>query len=319
MSRKIKWGIIGLGNIAGQFASDLKSVPDAELVAVASRSQMKSEDFGQKFNAPLRFGSYDKLIDSKDVEAVYIATPHHLHFELSKKCLEAGKAVLCEKPITTSPRQLEELIRVQKQTSSYLMEGMWTYFLPAIQQAKEWVDSGRIGKVLHLKAEFGFPAEFDPNGRLFNPELAGGAVFDIGIYPIAAACFFIGSNPQYITIHRHNAATGVDDDVHMTFDYGDQLATLHCSFRVRLDNQLRIFGERSTIEIPLFWQAHECLLKQDGEVVDHFKDPRETLGYNFEIQSVSQDLLSGKKASDIMPLEHSMDFQWLMQQVLSQK
>lgn len=317
MSRKIKWGIIGLGKIARQFASDMKFVPSGELVAVASRSQEKAEEFGSEFGAEYFFDSYEELISGSQVDAIYIATPHNLHVEFAKKCLQGGKAVLCEKPMATSPVELQSLLDVQKETGVYLMEGMWSYFLPTINKAKEWITEGRIGKLIHLKADFGFPAAYNPQGRLYNPDLAGGAVFDIGIYPLAMTSYFLGPNPKALRTWRHDAPTGVDDDLVMILEYADQIAHLHCSFRSRLSNSLQLIGEEGNIEVPLFWQSRECSLKKDMDVVAHFKDDRGSLGYHYQIQSVCEDLLAEKIASEVMPLERSMNLQILMQQVLS--
>lgn len=316
MSRKIKWGIIGLGKIARQFASDMTYVSSGELFAAASRSLEKAEAFRNDFSAQMAFGSYEEIMES-DVEAIYIATPHNSHVEIAKQCLENGKAVLCEKPMAISPEELDELIEVQNRTGVYLMEGMWSYFLPTLKKAKEWIENGQIGSLLHLKADFGFPAAFNPDGRLFNPALAGGSVFDIGIYPIAMACYFFNSQPKSIKTWRHNAPTGVDDDVTAIFEYEDQLAHLHCSFRSRLSNSLQIIGDKGTIDIPLFWQSRECFLKQNMEVISHFDDPREGLGYNYETQAVSEDLIAGRTESAVVPLQTSMDLQRLMFSILN--
>lgn len=317
MSRKIKWGIIGLGKIARQFASDMQFVSSGELVAVASRSLEKAEAFRQEYHAKISFGSYEEIVKSEDVEAIYIATPHHLHVELAKECIRHGKAVLCEKPIAVSPEEFQSLMDLQRETGVYLMEGLWSYFLPTIQKAKQWISQNQIGKILHLKADFGFPAPYNPEGRLFNPQLAGGAVFDIGIYPLAMATFFLGAHPESIQTWRHDAPTGVDDDLLMILEYEDQMAHLHCSFRGRLSNGLQIIGEKGTIEVPLFWQSRECFLKRDAEVVEHFKDDRSSLGYNYEAQAVCEDLLAQKTESEMMPLAASMELQVLMSQVLS--
>lgn len=314
--KKVKWGIVGTGRIAGEFAADFKYVDNAELVAVASRSQETADAFADKFNIAKAHSSYQKLYEDPDVEAVYVATPHNFHFENSHDALAHGKAVLCEKPITTNPLAFEQLKAFAKERNQYLMEGMWTYFHPAIQKAQQWVQSGRIGQLVQVKADFGYPVPFDPKGRMYNPDLAGGALLDMGIYPIAMAWLFMRKDPTEIFVTCHKAPTGVDDDVNILFDYGDESANLATSFRSKLHNNLFVIGTEATIKIPFFWKASECFLYRSDQQIDHFHDNRSSIGFNHELQAVSRDLLDGKKESDTMPHSHSAKLQELMARVM---
>lgn len=313
--KKVKWGIISTGRIAGEFASDFQFVDNAELVAVASRSQSSADEFAARFAIPKAYDSYEKLYEDPEIDAIYVATPHNFHFENSKAALAAGKAVLSEKPITINPQEFEELSTFAREKDGYLMEGMWSYFHPAIQKAQQWVSEGRIGKLVQVKADFGYAVPFDAEGRMYNPKLAGGALLDMGIYPIAMAWLFMRKDPQQIHVTCHKASTGVDDDVNILFDYGDETANLATSFRSKLHNNLFVIGTEATIRIPDFWKASECFLYSGDEQIDYFNDGRESIGFNHELQPVSQDILDGKKQSDIMPHSHSAKLQELMARV----
>lgn len=314
--KKVKWGIAGLGKIAHQFAHDFVDVQNGELVGVASRSAERGKEFSEKYNAPKIYTNYQDLYNDDEIDAVYIATPHNFHLEMATEALKAGKAVLCEKPITINPDECRELMEVAKATGGYLMEGMWTYFLPALLKAQEWVAEGRIGKVKHVKSDFGYPVPFDSQGRMYNPNLAGGALLDMGIYTVAMAWLFYKKDPIDISVVARNAPTGVDNDVTMLFEYDDELANLTTSFRSKLPNWTYIVGEGGNIAIPDFWRAKECFLYEMEECVEHFKDPRSTNGFNFEIDAVSEDILQGRKESEVMPLAYSLKLQEQMWAVM---
>lgn len=316
--KKVKWGIISTGRIAHDFASDFQYVENAELVAVASRSGEKSRQFADRFRISKAYSSYEALYIDSDVDAIYVATPHNFHFQNSIDALGAGKAVLCEKPLTVNLQEFEQLVSFAHNSKRYLMEGMWTYFLPAIRKAQEWIAAGRIGEVKQVKAEFGYPVPFDPKGRMYNPELAGGSLLDMGIYPIAMAWLFIPKVPQDIKVVSRKAKTEVDLDVTMLFDYGDEVANLASSFRHKLFNHLFIVGTQGFIQVPNFWKADECILYEEDTEIDRFQDGRKSIGFNFELEAMSADILNGRQQSSIMPHAHSRRFQELIQRVSDQ-
>ncbi|MEQ8471745.1 MAG: Gfo/Idh/MocA family oxidoreductase [Marinoscillum sp.] len=315
--KKVKWGIISTGRIAGEFASDFKYVSNAELVAVASRSQATADEFARKHDVRKAYDSYEQLYEDPEIEAIYVATPHNFHFENSWAALSHGKAVLCEKPITVNPKQFDELRTHAKTQNQYLMEGMWTYFHPAIQKAQQWVKDGRIGDLVQIKADFGYAVPFNATGRMYSPELAGGALLDMGIYPLAMAWLLLQADPDAIYVTCHKAATGVDDDVNILFDFGNQTANLATSIRSTLSNKLMIVGTAGSIHIPHYWKASECTLFDGDNQIDHFDDGRASIGFNHELQAVSQDIIDGKKESDIMPHSHSAKFQEWMAEVMA--
>ncbi len=305
----IRWGIVSTGNIAHSFAQDMQFVPDGEVVAVASRNGEKAKDFAQQYDIPRAHETYQDLFDDPNVDAVYIATPHNLHYQNSLDAMAAGKAVLCEKPLTINPAENRSLLAKAREDKIYLMEAMWTYFLPALHTARRWIDEGRIGTVRHIKADFGFKMNYDPDGRLYNPALAGGALLDIGIYPIALAWFFMERDPLSMKVAARKAPTGVDDDVVMIFDYPEIVATLSCTFRCVLPNAAHIVGDEGIITLPEFWHGPSCHLYKDLKEVDTFVDDRESRGYHYEIAAVNADLKAGKLESDTMPHATSQKLQ----------
>lgn len=312
----IKWGIISTGTIAHSFAQDFNFIDNGKVVAVASRSGKKAEDFAIQYNITKAYGTYDELFADDEINAVYIATPHNFHFKNTLDALNFGKSVLCEKPITVNPQECRELINVSRATGIYLMEAMWTYFLPANLKAQEWIADGKIGTIKHIKADFGNQVPYDPEGRMYNPELAGGALLDMGIYPIALAWLFYKKDPDEISVISRKAPSGVDDDVVMLFKYHDSAATLTTTFRCKLPNYAFIIGDEGYIMIPDFWRAKECMLFKGEDCIDHFTDDRKSLGLNFETEAVNNDILNNKKESKVMPLAYSLKLQQHMNLVM---
>lgn len=316
MSR-IRWGIVGAGRIAHTFAQGISATRHGTLQAVAARSEDSARRFGQTYDIPSAYGGYDALYNDPDVDAIYVATPHTLHQQHSSNALRAGKAVLCEKPITTNAAECQALIDVATETSSYLMEAMWTWFLPAVRKAKEWVDAGRIGKLVQIKADFGYPQVYAPDKREYDANLAGGCLLEMGVYPVALAALFSGRDPEDVSVVSRHAPNGVEDDVAAIFDYGDCVATLGTSFRAKLQNWAYIIGEDAYIAIPNFWCATDCQLWVLDDRVDHFSDGRSTNGFDFQIEAVNTDLLAGRTQSEIMPLSASLRLQQHMDLIRS--
>lgn len=310
MSGIIKWGIIGPGIIANEFAFDFQFVKNAKLEAVASSSSERAEAFAHKFSIPKVYTSYDDLYNDPEIDIIYIATPHTFHFEQSKKALLSGKAVLCEKPMTVTLQETLDLLTLAQEQKKFLMEGMWTYFLPAIQKAYQWAATGRIGKVIQVKSDFGYKVPYNEKGRMYNPDLAGGSLLDMGVYNIAMAWLFLQKTPKDIYVNTHFAPTGVDNFVQSFFDYGnEQSATLTSAFKCKLHNTCFIIGEEGYIEIPDFWRAKTCKLYENEDVVADYHEERKGFGFNYEIESVSNDLIQGNLTSSIHSLENTLKLQ----------
>lgn len=308
--KKIRWGIVSTARIAHQFADDFAHVSNGELVAVASRTMDAAREFAAQHGIPRAYSSYAQLYADPDIDAVYVATPHSLHLENAGDALRAGKAVLCEKPLALGVEEVDALTKIVAETNGYLMEAMWTWFLPAIQEAHQWFRSGRIGELRHIKADFGYPMlPFDPESRVYKVELGGGVLQDMGIYPVAINYLFTQSDPVGIDVVAHHAPNGVEDDVVAVLNYGTYTSTLATSFRCKLPNTACIVGDEGHIVIPDFWCARECHLFQVDKLVDSFNDGRQSIGYDFETVAVGDDLLAGRAASEVMPLSVSRKFQ----------
>lgn len=306
---KIRWGIVGAGRIAHTFAKDMSATSHGVLQSVAARSGDAAREFADQYGAPNSHGGYEGLYADPEVDAVYVATPHTLHLQNSGDALRAGKAVLCEKPITVNAAQCQALIDIANETSTYLMEAMWTWFLPAVRKAKEWVDAGRIGRIVQIKADFGYPLPYEADRREYAADLAGGCLLEMGVYPVALAALFTGRDPIDISVVSRHAPNGVEDDVAALFRYDDYVATLGTSFRAKLQNWAYIIGEDAYVAIPNFWCANECQLWVLDEMVDRFDDGRTTAGFDYQIEAVNNDLLAGRTQSEIMPLSESLRFQ----------
>lgn len=307
--RRIRWGILSTARIAHHFADDLACVDNGELAAVASRSEKTAADFAARHHIDTAYSSYQQLYDDPDIDAIYVATPHSLHLENTTDALRAGKAVLCEKPLTVSVEEVDTLSNVVAETGGYLMEAMWTWFLPPIRQALDWFEAGKIGQLCHIKSDFGNPIPYSADGREYSAALGGGVVPDMGIYPIAIAFLFTRSDPVTIDVVSRNAPNGVEDDVVAIFNYKDCVATLSASFRCKLPNRTYIVGDEGYIMIPDFWCARESHLYRGDERIDSFVDDRESRGFNYEATAVGNDLLQGRRESAVVPLAASRRFQ----------
>lgn len=316
---QVNWGIIGPGRIAHSFASDIKHTSNAGLVAVAARSGSRARDFASQYGIKHAHEGYEALFADPGVDAVYVATPHSYHLEHCAAAMRQGKAVLCEKPLVVSPTECRELMAIADETGSYLMEGMWTWFLPAIQRALIWYRQGRIGQLLHIKSDFGYPLQYSEDLREYDARVGGGSVLEMGIYPVSIARLFTGRGPTDISVRGRRAANGVEDDVTAIFDYGDCMATLGTSFRCKLQNWTYVIGTEGYIAIPDFWRADRCSLFKLDQCIDSFEDGRDSLGFDYEIEAVSADIISGDKQSCVIPLLTSLALQedmWAMREAV---
>lgn len=318
IKNKIRWAILGAGRIANAFAKDFPLMQNAELVAIASGDKEKAINFAKEYNIP-NILSHDELYTSDDIDAVYIATTHNFHFEQALKCLQNGKAVLCEKPITVNDTEFKKLMSVSKEKNIFLMEAMWTYFLPATIKAKQWLEEGRIGKLKVIQADFAFPMEKNSEGRMYNPNLAGGALLDLGVYPIAMAYYFTDTAPAKITASGALTQTGVDERVGMIFQYENFTADLFTSMVNRMNNTFKLFGEEGYIEIPDFWKAGSArLFDKEFSPVEIYEDHRTSHGFIFEMQHANDRIMAGKIESDIILHSRSNAIQETMTEIRKQ-
>jgi predicted dehydrogenase len=312
-NERIGWGILGTGNIANAFVSDLGRLPNARFAAVGSRAIERAEVFAEKYSFERAYGSYRELMEDPDVDIIYVATPHPFHCDNTIACLEHGKAVLCEKPMAINERQEREMVATARERGLFLMEAMWTRCLPVTRAVQRWVDEGRIGDVRMLKADFGFRAAWNPEGRLLNPDLGGGALLDVGVYMLAYASMVFGSEPCELTAAADIGETGVDEQTAVIAKCADgALALLACAVRTNTPQEARIMGTQGSIIVPAFWRATSATLSVDGE------DPvsiTETAGYHYEAAEAMACLQAGKTESPLMPLDESLAIAGTMDRV----
>lgn len=296
MPHPVRWGIIGPGNIAHKFAAGLRAVDGATVAAVASRDPRRAAEFARTHQVARVHEDYAALAADPDIDAVYIATPHPFHAEPARRCLREGRAVLVEKPLTTSAATATELIECARASGVFLMEAMWTRFLPMMQQVRAWVTAGRIGEVRMLRASFGFRAGVDPASRLFSPALAGGGILDVGVYPLALARDLIPGEPSTIAASGHLGATGVDEQSAVLLGYpGGELALCDCAIRTAGPHDAQIRGTDGRIDIPTpFWAGTTAVLYDAGGAeVERFAQDHLENGYEYEAMAVAEALAAG--------------------------
>jgi predicted dehydrogenase len=307
MVGSVKWGILGTGKIAKRFMQAAFYVPDAQVVAVGSREQHTADQFGAQYGIPQRYGSYDALLRDPEVEIVYVATPHTLHAENTLAALQAGKHVLCEKPFTLNAQQAEQVIQAARASGKFVMEGMWTRCFPVVREIVRRIQAGELGEIRYLQADFGFRPAFNPASRLFAPELGGGALLDVGVYPIALAFLVLGAPKQGVS-HAMLGATGVDELCSMLFlyDNGAQ-AVLSASLQVEMPKQANICGTLARIQLPApWWKPSEAYLIRNDGTTEHLLYPYEGDGLQFEIRHVHDCLRQGLTESPWMPLDETL-------------
>jgi len=306
-NRIIRWGILGPGRISDTFAGELGYAPDARIVAVGSRSLERAEAFAAKYEASRAYGSYKELALDPDVDIVYIGTPHPMHKEDALACLRAGKAVLCEKAFTMNADELKELIYAAEQNRVFLMEAMWTRFLPTIAKVREWIGRGAIGEIGMVDLRFGNRSVWDPASRLFDPALGGGTLLDVGIYCISFASMVLGRQPSTIQSLVQIGTTGVDEVFTALFGYEHgPMASIMAGHRLKTRHEAVILGSKGEIRIPDFWKAKKALLTVHGEYEENYIDATEPKGYVHEALEAMACMRAGKLESGIMPLAESL-------------
>jgi predicted dehydrogenase len=307
VAKKIRWGILGTGNIASSFASDLLLLDGAELVAVGSRTRKSADEFGDKFKIPRRHASYAALAQDENIDVIYISTPHPLHCENTLLCLNNGKHVLCEKPFAMHAHEAQLMINTARAKKLFLMEAMWTRFIPLVVKLRAMLVQNIIGEVRMLQADFCFNAPFNPHGRLFNAELGGGALLDIGVYPINLASMIFGA-PERMTGMAHIGKSHVDEQNTILMGYNDgRMATLYSSNRVDSPIEAVIMGSQGTIRLHRFMHRPERMtITASGKPEEIMHIPVEGNGYGYEAEEVMSCIRNGQTESPIMSLDESL-------------
>ncbi len=303
MSEKIRWGILGCGKIAHKFASDLKLVQDAELSAIASRNLKNAEAFSQLHKPKFTFNTYEALVESKEVDVIYVATPHGFHYEHVMLCLQHRKAVLCEKAFALNLAHAREMVDFARKQKVFLMEAFWTKFLPQYEKVMEIIRSGHIGDVKFIQSDFGFKAPEPKAQRLYDPLLGGGSLLDIGIYPIFLAQSILGK-PTHIQALITPYESGVDEQCAMTMKFaGGALAVLSSTFAVDTPVEALIAGTSGRIVMRNRFHNASCNIelvmdKDEAQKIEVFRESG--FGYQFEARHVNECLQKQLTESPVM-------------------
>ncbi|AVT33717.1 oxidoreductase [Plantactinospora sp. BC1] len=301
MTGRTRWGILGTGRVAGRFTEDLRLLPDAEVVAVGSRTHDAAQAFATRHGIGRAHGSWAALAADPEVDVVYVATPHAVHHAAATTCLEAGKAVLCEKPCTLDRATSAELVDLARERGLFLMEAMWTRCNPAVRRMCDLVTEGAIGEVAAVVADFGFAAPPDPADRLRARALGGGALLEMGVYPITIAHLVLGA-PAHIRAWAALSGDGVDENTGMVFGYDTgALATLSCGLLGGTPNTASITGTRGRITLPRpCHRPSGLVLDRDGAAPEEIALPFEGNGYQFEAAEVHRCLHEGLVESPLV-------------------
>ncbi len=312
-TRIFHWGIIGPGRIARKFADDLRTLPNARLHAVASTSAERARAFADAYGAPHAFGQYADLLDCPGLDVVYIATPHALHAEHALLCLERGLPVLCEKPFAMNLAEARRMVAAAHRHRVFLMEALWTRFIPSMDLALTLIAEGEIGEVHTVKSDFGFKMPFDPHSRLYNKALGGGSLLDIGIYPALLNLLVFGKPaPEDVLAAAAFTATDVDESCAFTFQYpGNRLALAHSTLAANTPVEANLYGTEGTIYLHPRWHHSQRLTisryagrEEEKRIVDL---PYTGWGYAFEATHVMECLEKEMLESDRLPLDFTLD------------
>jgi predicted dehydrogenase len=318
-AEKVRWGILAPGGIAERFAADLALVEGAELAAVGSRSQASAEAFAERFGFARAHGSYADLAADDGVDVVYVATPHAMHFDAALLCLEAGKAALVEKPITLDLASAARLVQAAHAGDVFLMEAMWMRCNPAIRKIHELVEDGAIGWVSSIHADFGLHGPFPAEHRLRDPKLGGGALLDLGVYPINLVHLILGP-PSDVRSWAHLTPEGVDENTGVLFGFqSGAVAALTCSINGESRNAASITGTEGRIDLPPgFFVPHEFTLTRPGREPETFDFPFDGNGYQFEAAEVQRCLRAGDLESPLMPHSTTLELMNLLDAIRSE-
>ncbi len=319
MIEPLRWGLIGTGWIADSFATDLAFSVSGRAVAVGSRRLETANAFADRFEIPNRHGSYEELVADPEVDVVYVATPHPMHHPNTLLALGAGKPVLVEKPFTINAAEARELVAAARAAKLFLMEAMWTRFLPHIVQIRSLIAAGVLGEIVTVSADHGQWFAKDPGFRLFAPELGGGALLDLGVYPVSFASMLLGA-PSTIKAMIEPAFSGVDGQSSTLFGYdsGAQ-AVLSCTSLAKSPTRAAIVGTEARIEIDgdFYTPSPFTLIKRSGETT-RYDEPHQGRGLWYQANEVARCLREGLLESPLMPLDESVSIMQTMDEVLAQ-
>jgi predicted dehydrogenase len=318
MSDTVRWGIAGPGGIAKGFADGMRLVDDGVITAVASRSQERADAFAAEFGIPTAYGDYRALADDPEIDVVYVATVASQHEANTLLFLEAGKHVLCEKPFALSAQQARRMAGAARDRGLFLMEAMWSRFLPAYRELQRVLDEGRIGEVLQVEADFGFRWPFDPEHRHFDLGTGGGGLLDLGIYPVQLCTLVLGL-PERVAAFGHVGETGVDEQVAAVLDHGEgRLGVIKTALRVNLACTARISGTDGWVDLPAFMHCPDWLSVNGPDGSERIDAAYEGNGLRFQVPEVHRCLGEGLTESPVMSLGETIAIAGILDDIRGQ-
>ncbi|GAA1523328.1 Gfo/Idh/MocA family oxidoreductase [Streptomyces albidochromogenes] len=307
--RPVRWGILATGPMAAAFTEDLATVPEAEVLAVGSRSERSAAVFADRHAIPRAYGGWQDLAADPDIDVVYVATPHAHHAAATAACLSGGKAVLCEKPFALNRAQAAAMAELAERESLFLMEAMWTYLNPLIQQVCSLIDDGVIGEVRSVHADFGVRAPHVPGHRLRDPAAGGGALLDLGTYPVSFAHLLLGP-ARHVAAWSDLSGAGVDESTAMVLGHDNgAMAVLSCSLTADSARGAVVHGSEGRIEFPAdFYNPRTAILRRDGQAARTLvADPQTGHGYDHQAREVMRCLREKRTESPLVPLRGTLD------------
>jgi predicted dehydrogenase len=319
MDKMIRWGILGCGNIADKFAADLQMVSGSVLRAVAARNPERAQKFAKKHNAERTYNNYTSLVNDKNLDVIYVATTHNFHYEHAALCLAANKAVLCEKPICINAQEAQKLAELSRKKNTFLMEAMWTRFLPAVIRLIKDIDSGIIGPPQLVQADFGITKPPESGSRFYEKKLAAGALLDLGIYTINFANIVFRSQPKGISGYAQFTDQGVDrlSTYNLIYSEGRQ-ALLSAAIALSTPHQARIYGDKGRIVVDDFYHPQQYQIILNGKKPQLVNEGFDGFGYLYEAREVQQCLLGGKTESTKCPLDETVAVMRIMDDLRKQ-
>lgn len=310
------FGIIGAGNIAHKFIEAVRMTKHADVTAVASKSLERARDWAEKEGLSRYYDSYETLLADPDIDIIYIATLSNAHYDNIKACLEAGKHVICEKPMTQTASQAQEMITLAREKQLFLMEGMWSRFLPKSLRVRRWIQEGRIGELHLMQANIGWKADKTYNKRLFYPELGGGSLYDIGIYPMELLPYYADQKITQMQFLKKDYSTGVDEIVSLNLQLERCIANIQCSFTTKMPEDAYLYGSDGYIHIPKIHFGNRARLYDlEDRLVEDFHEGLDN-GFYYEVCEVISCIEKGQTESPICPLNMTYDNAKLFDHVL---
>lgn len=303
----VRFGIMGAGNISHKFCDAVSLTYGAEVAAVASKSEDRAKKFAASHEIKDFYGNYEDMLKREDIDIIYIGTTVNFHYDNIKECFKWNKHVMCEKSMVRTYAEAAEIFSSAKQKNLFIMECMWTNFLPKTKKVKEWIKEGKIGNIKLAQANIGFLAPKDVNGRLYNKELGGGVLYDIGVYPIEMLGFIFEKEITKVESRVSYAKTGVDETVNLNLEYDDIYANIQCSISAKMPEDIYIYGDKGYIIMKKLHFGNTARLYDINDKLEEEFVMEEGNGFVYQVKAAISCIENGKLESDIAPHKMTLE------------